>query len=68
MTFALFAIAVSAAFFISSLILLNYGRYLGLRYLRQQGAESMAGLPTIEAAVFALIGLLLALRATCRSN
>jgi hypothetical protein len=48
------------AFFVSSLILLNYGRHLGLRYLRQRGADSMAGLATVEGAIFALIGLLLA--------
>jgi hypothetical protein len=42
------------------LVLLNYGRYLGLRYLKQERVEGMAGLPTIEGAVFALIGLLVA--------
>src|SRR5262249_11968435 len=47
-------------FFISSLILLNYGRYLGLRYLRYQGADTMAGLASVETAVFSLIGLLVA--------
>jgi len=61
MIFALFALAIAAAFFASSLILLNYGRHLGLRYLRQQNeAANMAGLTTVEGAVFALIGLLLA--------
>src|SRR5262245_20651574 len=60
MIFALFALAVTAAFFVSSLILLNYGRSLGLRYLRREGAASMTGLTTVESAVFALIGLLLA--------
>jgi hypothetical protein len=60
MLFALFSFGVSAAFFVGSLILLNYGRQLGLRYLREQGAAGMSGLPTIEGAVFALIGLLLA--------
>lgn len=59
MIFALFAVAIAAAFFVSSLILLNYGRHLGLRYLQQQKAN-MAGLTTVEGAVFALIGLLLA--------
>src|ERR1700730_11636756 len=59
MMFALFSLAVSAGFFASSLVLLNYGRYLGLRYLQHQTA-SMAGLTTVEGAVFALIGLLLA--------
>lgn len=60
MIFALFSLAISAAFFVSSLALLNYGRYLGLRYLRQEGAANMSGLATVEGAVFALIGLLLA--------
>ena len=61
MIFAFFALAIAAAFFASSLILLNYGRHLGLRYLqRQKVAANMAGLTTVEGAVFALIGLLLA--------
>jgi hypothetical protein len=61
MIFALFAVAIAAAFFVISMILLNYGRHLGLRYLqRQKDAGTMAGLTTVEGAVFALIGLLLA--------
>jgi hypothetical protein len=60
MTFGLFSIAIAAAFFVSSLILLNFGRRLGLRYLRREGIGSMAGLPTVEGAVFALMGLLVA--------
>jgi hypothetical protein len=61
MIFVLFAVAIAAAFFVSSMILLNYGRHLGLRYLqRQKEAGNMAGLTTVEGAVFALIGLLLA--------
>ena len=61
MVFALFSLAIAAAFFVGSLILLNFGRHLGLRYLQQQkGASSMAGLTTVEGAVFGLIGLLLA--------
>ena len=61
MIFALFALAIAAAFFASSLILLNYGRHLGLRYLQQKkDSANMAGLATVEGAVFALIGLLLA--------
>jgi hypothetical protein len=59
MMFALFSLAVSTGFFAGSLVLLNYGRYLGLRYLQHQTAN-MAGLTTVEGAVFALIGLLLA--------
>jgi hypothetical protein len=61
MTFALFALGIAAAFFVSSLILLNYGRHMGLRYLQEEkGTANMAGLTTVEGAVFALIGLLLA--------
>ena len=61
MIFALFALAFAAAFFVCSLILLNFGRHLGMRYLQQQkDAANMAGLTTVEGAVFALIGLLLA--------
>jgi hypothetical protein len=61
MIFSLFALAIAAVFFASSLILLNFGRHLGLRYLQQQkDAANMAGLATVEGAVFALIGLLLA--------
>ena len=61
MIFSFFALAIAAAFFASSLILLNYGRHLGLRYLRRKtDAANMAGLTTVEGAVFALIGLLLA--------
>ena len=61
MIFALFSLAIAAAFFASSLILLNYGRHLGLRYLRRKtDAANMSGLTTVEGAVFALIGLLLA--------
>ncbi len=38
MIFSLFALAITAAFFASSLILLNYGRQLSLRYRQQQAA------------------------------
>src|SRR5215510_7458425 len=59
MIFLLFAVLIAAAFFVSSLFLLNYGRHLGTRYLHQ-GQGIMTGLSTVEGAVFALIGLLLA--------
>jgi hypothetical protein len=59
MIFFLFAVLIAAAFFVGSLFLLNYGRQLGLRYLKQE-TGNMAGLTTVEGAVFALIGLLLA--------
>jgi Protein of unknown function (DUF4239) len=59
MSFVLFSLAVAATFFISSLVLLNYGRSIGLRYVNKDSGN-MAGLSTVEGAVFALIGLLLA--------
>jgi hypothetical protein len=60
MIFGLFSLAITTAFFMSSLALLNYGRHRGLLYLRKAGVNSVAGLTTVESAVFALIGLLLA--------
>ena len=59
MTFILFSLGIAAAFFVSSLALLNFGRRLGLRYLQKEPGN-MAGLTTVEGAVFALIGLLFA--------
>lgn len=58
--FALFSLGITVVFFIASLVLLNIGHVLGLRYLRRNSDGSMAGLPTVEGAVFALVGLLLA--------
>jgi len=59
MIFALFALLIAFVFLVCSLLLLNYGRHLGMRYLKKdQGI--MTGLTTVEGAVFALIGLLLA--------
>jgi len=60
MTFFLFSIGSAAILFIGSLVVLNYGRDLGLRYLKKQHTDSMVGLNAIEGAVFALMGLLLA--------
>jgi len=59
MMFVFFCVGLTLTFFVSSLLLLNYGRKLGLRYLKT-GGETMSGLATIEGAVFALIGLLVA--------
>lgn len=58
--FHLFALGVTTLFLIGSLLLLIYDRQLGLRYMKKAGSDSMSGVPTIEGAVFALIGLLLA--------
>ena len=60
MSFYAFALGVAAVFFVSSLIMLNWGRYIGLQYLHHQHPDDVAALSTVENAVFALIGLLLA--------
>src|SRR5262249_24066510 len=57
-------VLIASAFFVGSLFLLNYGRQLGLRYLKQD-TGNMAGLTTVEGAVFALIGLPLAFTISC---
>ena len=59
MIFVFFAVIIAAAFFIGSLLMLIYGHHLGRRYLEKDPGK-MAGLTTVEGAVFALIGLLLA--------
>lgn len=58
MSFAFFALVVTAGFFFGSLIMLNLGRRLGLRYLQHKG--NISGFAPTEGAVFGLIGLLLA--------
>jgi cell division protein FtsB len=59
MFFVFFAVLIAAAFFLGSLLMLMYGHRLGRRYLEKDPSK-MAGLTTVEGAVFALIGLLLA--------
>src|SRR5215469_15615815 len=59
MIFMFFAVGISAAFFVGSLIALRSGQHLGLRH-RKQGANGTAGLATVEGAIFGLMGLLLA--------
>jgi len=60
MSFCAFALGVAAVFFVSSLIMLNWGRSIGLQSLHHQHPDDIAALSTVENAVFALIGLLLA--------
>ncbi len=60
MIFMLFAVAIAALFFVGSLILLNLGQHLGLRYRKRSGTEGTGGLATVEGAIFGLMGLLLA--------
>jgi hypothetical protein len=59
MFFIFFAVLIAAAFFLGSMLMLMYGHHLGRRYLEKDPGK-MAGLTTVEGAVFALIGLLLA--------
>jgi len=40
--------------------LMNLGRRLGARYLVREGTPTETGLSTVEGAVFALMGLILA--------
>ena len=60
MAFAFFSLAVTATFFVSSLVLLQIGWKLGSRHLHRAGVNGFSGFPTIEGAIFALMGLLLA--------
>jgi CDP-diglyceride synthetase len=60
MNFLLFSAGVALLFFAASLIALHCGRRLGLRYRSKEGADGMAGLATVEGAIFGLMGLLLA--------
>ena len=48
MTFQFFAAGIAAIFFVASLFALHCGRTLGLRYRKHEGADSMAGLGTVE--------------------
>jgi hypothetical protein len=58
--FQLFTAFVAIIFFASSLVLMNVGYRQGVRHLERNGDHSLTGLGSIEAAVFALMGLLLA--------
>lgn len=60
MIFLFFSAGIAAAFFVGSLLALHFGRLLGLRYRKQGAADVMAGLATVEGAIFGLMGLLLA--------
>ena len=58
--FILFSSAVAIAFFVGSLILMNFGSRLGAMRLARGGAQALTGLAAAEGAVFALMGLVLA--------
>ena len=60
MIFMFFSAGIAAIFFVGSLIALHGGRNLGLQYRKQEGADGMVGLATVEGAIFGLMGLLLA--------
>ena len=60
MVFMLFAVAAALAMFFGSLLLMEYGRRIGLRRLAEERSAAMVGLSAVEGAVFALMGLLLA--------
>ena len=51
---------VAIAIFFGILILLALGRWIGRRAIMRHGAAPMAGIGSLEAAVFALLGLLIA--------
>lgn len=60
MVFLFFAAGIAAVFFAGALLSLQLERHLGLRYRKHEAAEGMAGLATVEGAIFGLMGLLLA--------
>ena len=60
MIFLFFAAGIAAIFFAASLVALHFGRTLGLRYRKHEGADGMAGLGKVEGAIFGIMGLLLA--------
>src|ERR1700744_3826257 len=60
MVFLFFAAGIEAAFFFCTLLSLQLGRYLRLRYRKLEATEGMAGLSAVEGAIFGLMGLLLA--------
>jgi hypothetical protein len=60
LAFLLFTTFIAVTFFAGSLVLMNCGYRHGARYLAQSGDPALTGLGSIEAAVFALVGLLLA--------
>jgi hypothetical protein len=58
--YALISILVSVGLFVGMLLLLDWGRRLGQRRQSQEGESGRAGLGTVEGAVLALMGLLVA--------
>ncbi|MFO1372310.1 MAG: DUF4239 domain-containing protein [Candidatus Competibacteraceae bacterium] len=60
MDYALSALLITLALFVGMLMLLETGRRIGNRRLRDDAEGARAGVGTIEGAVFALLGLLIA--------
>jgi hypothetical protein len=60
LAFLYFTSFVAIAFFAGSVVLMNLGHRQGTRHLERHGDKALTGLGGIEAAVFALMGLLLA--------
>lgn len=60
LVFLFFSVLAAAVFFAGSLVLTSMGYRYGKRYLRENGGTSLAGFGNIEAAIFALAGLLIA--------
>lgn len=57
---AAFGVAIAVALFVGILLCLSVGRWLGKRALRSYGATGSQTIGSLEAAVFALMGLLIA--------
>ena len=60
MNYALYAILIASILFVGILLLLEVGRRAGKRRIAKDAKADMAGIGVIDAAVFALLGLLLA--------
>jgi len=54
------ALAFTVALFVGMLLLLEFGRRIGIRRLARDAEGARAGLGTVEGAIFALLGLLIA--------
>ena len=53
-------VGVAAVLFVGILVFLMVGRWLGTRSIRNHGTEGLTNVSSLEAAVFALLGLLIA--------
>src|SRR4051812_27997496 len=60
MNYVLLAILCTLGLLASILVMMETGRRIGLRRMDQHGDSAVAGVATIDAAIFGLLGLLLA--------